>query len=841
MLYGAVATGLGKTAMSAVRAEALHTTGMAIAGQSTTAAIAVVLGELADPAVKLPIAVIMQWLQLSKLLIKDTPGLPSLWRLAAKHLKDKGEQKWHYVKGPMAATIATIMDAGWEPEEWNLWLDSFGVAWQLSEESNATINAKTCDTLLRSFRRDLRCRLWAQSTSNTFLCNKLPHTKSVREQWLKLQKQGKHGEAKLLIRVFGGGLWTSQRVAEAHLRSKPLDEERVPQPTEPLTLALAEEGGATMQKHSDKSSPHCRLCGAAVQDLWHTAYECRPVLDKEQFKDSEPLIESAHKHRGHNSALWLHGCCSGLHDEVPLPGDQEQVEYWPQENWQPGTYYSDASGGEHSADPILRRAGVGACSLARVCDVDGQFSPAISCYLKAPLPGPAQTINRGELYAIIKLLQHIVNVPGKITTIITDSQYCVTGYRAGESAQQARWNDDLWDLFFSQVRRLDGQVHLIKVKSHLEIQDVILGHVLLRDVTGNAMADCIARQAADSAAIDEKVAQNILIKIAHSKKVMKHLVCTTLEYLRQLEELGLRDREAQQPKPREKRQGKDRGHQLVRHKSNQWRCKHCLSVRSSKLAYRWPKTCSGVFKQVPLAKHPTGGPEPFGGPGPPQVPLVQSAPVALNPLDDPEADIVDDFDCEDVDIGMLPPDETEVISGLGAASAEVPAADFTSSMPVLAASEGSWWNKEGEHIGKSDLKIGGAPLHHSHWLGWFGNSTHRVVFCARCGGTTAGAFSPLLARPCKQQAAETSRRHLARMVVRSSWPTQAMEQQWGRGTCSHIIAFRPQSNERCAIYRPGGRALQGCLDTIKGKEFDEHCSKVCNRDTGPNPWTNPDT
>ena len=155
------------------------------------------------------------------------------------------------------------------------------------------------------------------------------------------------------------------------------------------------------------------------------------------------------------------------------------------------------------------------------------------------------SINRGELYAISKLLANIAFVPDRITTVITDSQYCIDGYRSGEAAQQAAFNDDLWHLFFEQVRRLDGLVHLVKVKSHLEVRDAVLGHILLRDLAGNAMADSIARIAADAAQLDPKLTEGISNKVGHSIKVMKHLIAANLENLWQLEAKGLRDKQGQ--------------------------------------------------------------------------------------------------------------------------------------------------------------------------------------------------------------------------------------------------------------------------------------------------------
>ena len=147
----------------------------------------------------------MQWLQIARTQLTQTPGLPSLWRLAAKQLKEKGAQKWYCVRGPMGATIATLMDAGWHPEEWNMWLDSHGVSWRLAEESTTTPNMKTCDAMLRSLRRDLQVQLWASSSSNEFLKDKLLITKGIRSAWLKLHRQEADG-ATVLLRVFAGGL-----------------------------------------------------------------------------------------------------------------------------------------------------------------------------------------------------------------------------------------------------------------------------------------------------------------------------------------------------------------------------------------------------------------------------------------------------------------------------------------------------------------------------------------------------------------------------------------------------------------------------------------------------------
>ena len=798
MLYGAVATGVGKTAMAAVRAEAINATDLSMKGQSTTAVLAVVLGNYSDPAIKLPTAIVLQWLQIARSQVQEIPGMPSLWRLSVKHLRSKGEHKLHYVKGPMCATIATLLDASWEPEEWNYWYDTYGTAWHLAEEDQLVVSMKTCDPMLRAFRRDLQEKLWANSTSSYFLDEKIPHTAPLRKLWLSLQKQGKYDEAKLLIRIFGGGLWTAKRVADAVRKSTPVDESSSKQ-------QQAASSGEPMHNDSDKGSPHCRLCGAPEQTEWHTAYECGPVLAAERFKDSQRMLESAEKQKGHNAALWLRGCCVGLYDEVPLPSDEDNVTYWPQEMWQPGCFFSDASGGKDTADPHLRRVGVGACSLSRVLDIDGNFAPDVDAFLRAPLPGLAQTVNRGELYAIIKVLEHVIFVPDRITTIITDSQYCMDGYRAGEAAQQAAFNDDLWHLFFRQVRRLDGLVHLVKVKSHMEVRDAVLGHILLRDMVGNAMADSIARIAADAAQLDPKLTEGISNKVAHSIKVMKHLISANLENLRQLEAKGLRNQQGQDtPKPSAVAGAtRSRGHQLVNIGLSLWRCRHCLSIRKSRVAFRWPKQCSGIFKHTDSALHPpiafrSAPADGFGA-----NPAVEPTNAARIPsLDEAEADPLQHLE-SDVESHGEPPVEHEDFELH--AELDQPAPERADPAPGLvlpgsgsSTTSASWWSKVGEQVAISELKIGGATIHHSHWVGWFGNSTLRVVFCARCGGTTSGSHSPLLAVPCRQQANPTRARQLVRMMRRGLWPSPSM-QAHGRGVVSPVISFQPTSSTHALV------------------------------------------
>ena len=114
-------------------------------------------------------AILMQWLQIAAQNASEMPGLAAMWRLVVKQLQSKKQYKWHSVRGPMGATIATLLDLGWCPEEWNEWIDVMGATWRLTDQQDAVVNLRTCDSLLRALRRDLQRQLWEQSSLQPML------------------------------------------------------------------------------------------------------------------------------------------------------------------------------------------------------------------------------------------------------------------------------------------------------------------------------------------------------------------------------------------------------------------------------------------------------------------------------------------------------------------------------------------------------------------------------------------------------------------------------------------------------------------------------------------------
>ena len=63
--------------------------------------------------------------------------------------------------------------------------------------------------------------------------------------------------------------------------------------------------------------------------------------------------------------------------------------------WGSGTYYGDASGGIFSSLPVLRRVGVGVARMST--------DNLLEIGVHTRLPGPIQTVPRGELFAVLTL------------------------------------------------------------------------------------------------------------------------------------------------------------------------------------------------------------------------------------------------------------------------------------------------------------------------------------------------------------------------------------------------------------------------------------------------------
>ena len=99
-----------------------------------------------------------------------------------------------------------------------------------------------------------------------------------------------------------------------------------------------------------------------------------------------------------------------------------------------GTYYGDASGGDFSSVPLIRRVGVGLCSISP----QGNLLFGVHCNL----PGDVQTVPRGEIYALYLLLQ--LASPMATIDYVTDNEGLYDVYNKGPKFSQTTNNCDLF-------------------------------------------------------------------------------------------------------------------------------------------------------------------------------------------------------------------------------------------------------------------------------------------------------------------------------------------------------------------------------------------------------------
>ena len=152
-----------------------------------------------------------------------------------------------------------------------------------------------------------------------------------------------------------------------------------------------------------------------------------------------------------------------------------------------GIYYGDASGGEYSAFPEIRRVG---CRLVRVDDTGTLMFGA-----HFPLAGEIQTVPRGELYALVELIKQARPITD--ITYVTDNQWVSNSFNRGPKyACQCNSYDPLYSLFQITIdkaikltlRWMPSPLDLGKKKWPSDVTQL--------DVDGNKFADSFAGDAA---------------------------------------------------------------------------------------------------------------------------------------------------------------------------------------------------------------------------------------------------------------------------------------------------------------------------------------------------------
>ena len=404
--------------------------------------------------------------------------------------------RWRKIGGPTAAVIATLIDAQWQPVTSRHWVAPDGEEWAVGLTDNERGTVWDPTDFLSKITETLNKQLWSRAAQhyNGKGLEGGADAYGLRLHVSKLRKQGRHDYAGALVNVATAAAWTRQRIADL--------------PSQALKLSDADAFEAAIT---------CKRCGLAPETDFHRIWKCKANCELKECKKSVDLVRRAESGVDKLPCLWLRGIvpASWTTDIIPTPPTTTEAT---EENLgatigPAGKVTSnnserllgcgDGSGGNKSSDPRLRRIGWAWVALNghNACSLNDIVFTKMSV-----LAGKRQTVNRGELSALIDFLQ---STEGAVT-FVTDSGYVMTGVskerrRAGNRKAKHKYNADLWGVLAPLLTNRDIEVH--KVESHLDLNDstLWLDRYPRSWVLGNTWADTFAAAAAEDAALPSSV------------------------------------------------------------------------------------------------------------------------------------------------------------------------------------------------------------------------------------------------------------------------------------------------------------------------------------------------
>ena len=84
-----------------------------------------------DPFVEIPLRLLMAWAAL--MMAEPVRGrqMEQIWAKAVYAVTRRGNKIWQFVKGPITAVVATLLDMGWHEIGPASWLEPSGAIWDL--------------------------------------------------------------------------------------------------------------------------------------------------------------------------------------------------------------------------------------------------------------------------------------------------------------------------------------------------------------------------------------------------------------------------------------------------------------------------------------------------------------------------------------------------------------------------------------------------------------------------------------------------------------------------------------------------------------------------------------
>ena len=394
--FGHTAAGMAPTTINGCKTNILEATGMMGTGACATSVIRWAFRKgryaniSADPRVCIPYDQTKAWMAIhSRMSTPSKLQVEITWPKRWAKLK-KAKSRWQCVKGPMDATIATLIDAGWQPVHPTTWIIPGGQSMIDFDETPGISHYR----VLHHFREGLETKLWkhaSETHGGGGLEDGVPHFGPASRAHNDFVKQGKHKEARALEVIVTGRSWCGERKLEAGII----------------------EAGEAM----------CTRCGENILETdYHKYYECKANddIDEETIRCSSHLHKDFRRNTTH-ACRWYRGIMPGscvgqpvgwtdeLKCDAIIMGNLEGILN------RTGKAGTDGGGGPEK-DQRNRTVTAGAA----VFDPDTKQV----AFLFARVPG-MPTVPRAELWALYQLMLRMRN--DIEYTVYIDASYVLNG------------------------------------------------------------------------------------------------------------------------------------------------------------------------------------------------------------------------------------------------------------------------------------------------------------------------------------------------------------------------------------------------------------------------------
>ena len=451
-------------------------------GQCNTTAIALMMRAGADPAIKVRLEVVKQWSQMWRSMDDGTKArVRAVWQKQLPKLQ--AANRWSHVRGPMRATMASLIDMGWNPVFPDMWYEPepSDLVWYIQAAGDSS-------PFYAAVVRNQYRTLWKEAANHhcgSGMGNGVDLS-VIKRHLRHFEKHGMNDKYTALLTVAAGASWPRQRKHACGMISTDI----------------------------------CPRCNLAVETATHHFWTCPKIreMEEDEIKDSQNMVPPAAA-GGANECLWNRG----------LPPLSQYPEVLPQadvlDHFAVGemdafknaqSFYLDGSGGERTKDARVRRCGWGAV----VMDFEDPAAPELVVGCCGGLPGAVQTVPRAEMYAAIFTLE---NTGSQSIQMYSDCKYFVDGFQKGRSRCIESGNSDLWERFW-EAANSKPRIRVSKVKAHAKYEDVRYGRISLNEFAGNTYADKFANQGAAKVQLSPNVLTAFDIVDAVAWKVQSRLV-----------------------------------------------------------------------------------------------------------------------------------------------------------------------------------------------------------------------------------------------------------------------------------------------------------------------------